>query len=86
MNEKYQFPMVLYIDTNTNVEDYKFQVLKSELSVMGWTVHTSKYWTWKRNWNTKSNIDIVITKNIKIEHVDVKFLDINEILSDHKPI
>ena len=63
--------MVLYIDSNQNVNDIKFQTLKFELKGKGWTIHTSNNWTWKRNEIIKNNIEIILTKGIDTGYVDV---------------
>ena len=76
----------MYIDTNVNVKEYQFDIFKQDIKAMGWRTYTNNDWTWYRNDQVKSNIDIIITKDINPEYVNVDFQRYNKELSDHKPI
>lgn len=84
---EYSYPKIVYVDTNTEVTSRIFERLEEKLGRKNWQVHKCKIWTRKGYGLQKnSNIDVILTKNVDMGRVRIKWLPYQERLSDHRLI
>ena len=75
----------MYLDINSDIKTKEFKRFEEKMIIKGWTI-------WKSEKNTRisnsnkikdTNIDIIATKAIKRDVIDIKWQRHNIILSDH---
>ena len=81
LSYEYNYPMILYIDINSDVQGQTFIEFENKRKAEGWMIHKSSSWTRKSTNNPKkpttlpinktSNIDIIMTKHIYKEIEDI---------------